>query len=90
VSEKFQKYAANVRDVLTEHGIRAELPEPDETLGKRIRQAELDRVPYTVVVGKREMALKTVNVRTLRGTPSEATIEAFLKNIKVQVRERRA
>ena len=89
VSDKFMEYANGVKRVLEEKNIRVELPAADETLGKRIRQSELDKIPYTLVVGEKEMTAKTVNVRSLKGgTPTEVSIENFLEKIVMEIQNK--
>ena len=63
VSDKHIGYARNVYEKLRERGIRTELAPADETLGKRIREAQLAKIPYTLVVGDREAEAQTVSVR---------------------------
>lgn len=79
VSEKFQEYAESVFKKLGEHNIRAELDASKETLGKKIRAAELQKIPYLLVVGEREQASRTVAVRE-RGTGDRGaqTLDEFL------------
>lgn len=63
ISEKFVGYADKVLLSLKGHAIRVELGDANETLGKRIREAELQKIPYILVLGEREEKSKTVNVR---------------------------
>jgi len=63
VSEKFNEYAQKVTDELKENGIRVEFDNSNETLGKKIRSAEMKKIPYMLVVGEKEVADKTVTVR---------------------------
>jgi threonyl-tRNA synthetase len=63
VSDKFASYGAKVRDALAKEGIRVEMSTASETLGKRIREAELQKIPYVLVVGEKEEKSGTVNVR---------------------------
>ncbi|MEK7084225.1 MAG: His/Gly/Thr/Pro-type tRNA ligase C-terminal domain-containing protein, partial [Patescibacteria group bacterium] len=63
VSEKFDEYAQSVLDALFEAGIRVEIANENETLGKKIRNAELMKIPYMLVVGEKEAGDKTVAVR---------------------------
>jgi threonyl-tRNA synthetase len=67
VSEKALDYARSVRDRLAETGLRAECDESNEKLGYKIRQAQLKKVPYMVVVGEKEAAAGTVAVRLRSG-----------------------
>jgi threonyl-tRNA synthetase len=57
-------YAESVRDRLLEAGVRAELDPRNEKIGYRIREAELQKVPYMAVVGKREASAGTVALRS--------------------------
>ncbi len=78
VSAKFAEYAQKVADVGRSVGLRVEVPDADETLGKRIRAAEVDKVPYTIVVGEKEEADGTVSVRNNRTGEQETLPTAEL------------
>jgi len=75
VSEKYLAYAKKVFKEMTDGGIRVELGDANETLGKRIRVAEMQKIPYILVVGEKEENNKSVNVRW-RGQPSSARATA--------------
>lgn len=66
VGEKFLDYAKKIGLALKEKGVRAELSSADETLGKRIREAELRKIPYVIVVGEKEEGANEVNIRHYR------------------------
>jgi threonyl-tRNA synthetase len=63
ISEKFLEYGEQVVAALKQRGIRAKLDTSDEKLGYKIRKAELEKVPYALVVGAKEAETKTVGVR---------------------------
>jgi threonyl-tRNA synthetase len=63
VSERFNEYAATVHAQLRDAGVRAELDDRGESIGRKIRDAELRKVPYMLVVGEREAGEGTVSVR---------------------------
>ncbi len=63
VSEKFQDFGMKILADLKSAGIRAELVDSNETLGKRIRAAQVEKIPYVLVVGEEEMKAGTVAVR---------------------------
>jgi threonyl-tRNA synthetase len=67
VSEKALDYARSVRDRLAAAGLRAECDESNEKLGYKIRQAQLRKVPYMLVVGEQEAEAGTVAVRLRSG-----------------------
>ena len=67
VSEKYEEYAKKVCDLLNNSDIRASIDDRNETLGKRIRESELKRIPFLVIVGEKEMTEGTVSVRRQGG-----------------------
>nr|HPK65993.1 His/Gly/Thr/Pro-type tRNA ligase C-terminal domain-containing protein [Thermoanaerobaculia bacterium] len=67
VSERFLDYGQWVRDELAAAGLRVEIDDGNEKLGYKIRQAQLRKVPYMLVVGEREAAAGTAAVRLRSG-----------------------
>ena len=67
VSEKYEEYAKKVCDLLNNYDIRASIDDRNETLGKRIRESELKRIPFLVIVGEKEMTEGSVSVRRQGG-----------------------
>ena len=67
VSEKFSDYAKKVCDLMNNSDIRASIDDRNETIGKRIRESELQRIPFLVIVGEKEMENGTVSVRRQGG-----------------------
>jgi len=82
IAEKHNQYAQGIAKFLKENNIRAESDERNETTSAKIRDAELQKIPYILVVGDREVGKKTVNVRA-RGEKAlgEMSLEAFLKKV---------
>ncbi len=79
ISDRHLRYAASIRDQLTAAGLRAVLDERQETIGYKIREAQLQKIPYMLVVGDRESADGTLSVRTRAGGDQGAsTIAAFI------------
>jgi threonyl-tRNA synthetase len=89
ISEKFSDYGTKVYDALTAAGIRVELSEANESLGKRIRESEMMKVPYILVVGEKEQAGESVNVRDRKGEEKEIPLAEFIKNIESEIKEKR-
>jgi len=71
VSDRFNDYAGVVRDTLLEAGARADLDERSESIGRKIRDAELRKLPYMLVVGEREQRERSVSVRARTGSDGE-------------------
>ena len=67
VSDRFSDYGAAVRDELRDQDIRVELDERSESIGRKIRDAELRKIPYMLVVGEREQNDRAVSVREHHG-----------------------
>ncbi len=88
VSEKFSDYGRSVHEALRDADIRAEFAEADESLGKRIRAAEMMKTPYILVVGEKEMTAKTVNVRDRKSKENEMSLAEFMKKIEGEVKEK--
>ncbi len=90
ISEKFSGYAESVSGEFSKEGIRVEVSGPSETLSKRIREAEMQKIPYILVVGEKEEKNNSVNVRVRRSkkTHSEA-LKDFVGKIKEEIKERR-
>jgi len=64
VTEEHLSYGKNLQEQLFSHNIRAEIDESGERIGKKVRNAEKDKVPYMLVVGDKEVATEAVSVRT--------------------------
>jgi threonyl-tRNA synthetase len=71
LSEKVEDYAAEIAGILKREGLRASADVRNEKLGFKVREAELAKVPYMIVVGEREAAARSVSLRLLRGAKSE-------------------
>jgi threonyl-tRNA synthetase len=63
VSEKYKNYALKVLSFLENHEIRALLDDRNETIGKKIRESEITKVPYMIILGEKEATENTVSLR---------------------------
>ncbi len=90
VSEKFNDWGNEVLAELKSAGLRAELDDNDESLGKRIRNAEKQKTPYILIVGEKEMKDKTVAVRKRgEGDLGAEKLDEFIGRIKKEVEEKK-
>ena len=87
VSEKYQEYAEKVCDSLKNADIRASVDARNETLGKRIREISLLRVPILVIVGEKEMNAGSVSVRREGVDQGSMSVEDFIRYIKATIAE---
>jgi len=86
VSEKYSEYAKKVCDLMNNSDIRASVDDRNETIGKRIRESELRRIPFLVVVGEKEMAEGTVSVRRQGGKDEGAMpVDKFIGIVTEEV-----
>ena len=91
ISDKFLDYAKSVAGKLKKSDIRAEVDDRNEKIGKKIRDTELMRVPYMLVVGEKEMNENKVAVRRQgKGDLGVRDVSEFLNEIKIEVQERKA
>lgn len=91
VSEKSMDYATGVYEKLKDAGIRTELDHKDEKVGYKIRQAQLEKVPYMLVLGEKEAAEGAITVRSRdKGDLGAAGLDAFIEDIKkmIQTKEK--
>ena len=88
VSEKHEKYAQKVSKFLENNEIRALVDNRNETIGKKIREAEMSKVPFMVIIGEQEAAQQTVSVRQHGGNDLGAMpLDTFATRIKNQAAE---
>lgn len=86
VSEKYEKYAEKVSNQLKNSEIRALIDNRNETIGKKIREAQLNKYPYMLIVGEQEAAENTVSVRSrVEGDTGLLTLETFIEKIQAEV-----
>ena len=88
ISEKFNDYAQKVRQYFDKQGVRALVDDRNEKIGRKIRDNELKRVPYMVIVGEKESAEGLVSMRK-QGGGEQATMsmEEFAQRINAEVAE---
>ena len=86
ITDKQGKYGQEVAEKLKKEEIRAKLDDRDETTSAKIRDAELEKIPYMIVVGEKEVKAKNISVRQ-RGEKDlgKMTLERFLDKIKTEI-----
>ncbi|MCK9613552.1 MAG: threonine--tRNA ligase [Bacteroidales bacterium] len=86
ISEKYEIYAKKVLELLNNYEIRCKIDNRSEKAGKKIRDAELERIPYMLIVGEKEESDNTVSVRKQgHGDMGTYTIEAFAAMINDEI-----
>tara|TARA_B100000497_G_scaffold38727_1_gene45404 strand:- start:4373 stop:6322 length:1950 start_codon:yes stop_codon:yes gene_type:complete len=88
LSEKYEKYAQKVLNLLENHEIRALVDNRNETIGKKIREAELNKLPYMLIVGEQEEKDGTISVRKHSdGDQGSMSVDAFAQMINNAVKQ---
>ncbi len=86
ISDKYENYAKKVLDLLNNYDIRGKIDNRSEKAGKKIRDAELDRIPFMLIVGEKEEAENTISVRKQgHGDLGSFSIEAFAALINDEI-----
>ena len=86
VSENFKNYGKKVLNLLENHEIRAHLDDRNETVGKKIRESEMKKIPFMIVVGDNEVKNDTISIRRHQGDDlGEMKIEKFIDIIKNEI-----
>ena len=89
IKETVQQYAVTVKDALAHAGMRVEIDAGNETLQKRIRQAEVEKIPYILVLGEREASAGTVAVRRKGSTQIEVMpVQEFITKIQTEIADK--
>lgn len=89
VTDKNLEYAKSVAAAMSESNIRVEVEEANETLGYKIRKAQMEKVPYMIIVGDQEMKGHTISVRSRKnGDQGTQSLPMFVANLIREIKER--
>ena len=86
LSEKYENYAKKVLDLLENHEIRALIDNRNETIGKKIREAEMNKYPFMLIVGEEEEKNGTISVRQ-RGQEGKGNISVTIEQFAAMINE---
>lgn len=84
ISENQREYSCKVFEKLMKAGLRVKIDDSNETLGKRIRESEMQKIPYILVIGEQEVNNKNLAVRQREKGSSNMTVEELTEHIKNQ------
>jgi len=91
ISDKFNEYAQSVNQQLLNAGIRSELDDRAEKIGKKIRDTELMKVPYMLIIGEKEQTENAVSVRRQgKGDAGMSSLSEILTNLTTEIRDRQS
>ncbi len=89
ISDKFIDYGESVKKLLEEAGIRAELDTRSEKIGYKIREAQMQKIPYMLIVGQKEQEEARVSVRSrFEGDEGQKSIDEFIESVKEEIATR--
>ena len=89
VSDQVSDYGQTISKTLKAAGVRVDIDDRNEKLGAKIREAELKKIPYMVILGKKEMETATLSVRSKkRGDLGAMSLENFLKHVVEEIQTR--
>ena len=89
IKPEFLKYCENLADKITESKIRVDIDDRNESIGKRIREAETEWIRYILVVGEKEVSAKDLNVRDREtGEVKEISFDNFVSHIHEQIKDK--
>ena len=90
VGSRHEKYAKEIGSRFQVLGFRCQVKNENETVSKKIREGEIEKIPYLLVVGDKEMKKKTVRVRERKkGDIGEMKLKKFLEKIKIEIEKRK-
>lgn len=89
VSNNQMAYAKEIADKLSAADIRVELDENNDTLGYKIRKAQMEKVPYMIIIGDKEVGAGNISVRTRKGADEGSVdLESFINRVNDEVKNR--
>lgn len=89
ISDKFLPYAQEVHQVLRKNGVRVELDDRSEKIGKKIREAEMSKIPYMLIIGEKEANEQMVSIRRQgKGDAGQQSLENFIQQIHEEILKR--
>ena len=89
IADSHLEYANKIKELLDDNNIRVELDDRNEKIGKKIREAQLEKVPYMLVIGDKEVEEGKVSVRHRKeGDKGSMTIDEFLNMIKAEIKSK--
>ena len=90
ISQKFNKYGEEIKKQLNKENIRVELNDDNETLGKKIREGELQKIPYLLIVGEKEQEADSIALRDReKGNLGPMKTNKFIEKIKKEIEEKK-
>lgn len=91
ISSKFESYSNDLKKQFKKAGVRADVDDRNEKIGKKIRDTELQKVPYMLIIGEKEMESNSVSVRKQgKGDAGSQSVESFISQVKDEIKNRKS
>lgn len=89
-SEKHLDYANQIAKQFENYGLRFKIYDQNDSLGKKIREAEMQKIPYLLIIGDKEMEAQTVGVRMRgQGDLGALSVEKFIEKINLEIKDKK-
>jgi len=90
ISEKHLDYAQKIKNEMQKNNIRFEIKSENETLGKKIRESEMQKTPYLLIIGDKEILANAVSVRERgKGDLGQTQLNSFIEKVKEQIKNKK-
>ena len=89
IADKFKKYAKEITNLLEENNIRVDFDDRSESMGRKIRDAQLKKINYIIVIGEKESKNKTLAIRTANKVEMGVKPKKFLDSLLNEIRLRK-
>lgn len=90
IADRFNNYAHQIKETMAAKGIRVEVDDRNEKIGYKIRQGQIAKIPYMLIVGEKEENERTVSVRQReKGDIGAVPLERFIEDLSAEIKEKR-
>jgi len=90
IADRFNSYSESLKKKFEDEGFRVELDDRAESIGRKVREAQLLKIPLMITIGEQEETQKTVAVRTLLGKVHFGMkVDEFIERVKENIKEKR-
>jgi len=90
IADRHADYATQIMNILENQGVRVKIDLRNEKIGFKIREHSMQRIPYQVIIGDKELEEQTITVRTQKGEDlGSLSIDKFVEQIKQEIAERK-
>ncbi|MFC1663611.1 threonine--tRNA ligase [Patescibacteria group bacterium] len=89
IGERHRKYAKDIGKMFQDSGFRFKVKDEAETVSKKIREGELQKIPYLLAVGDKEMKVKSVRVRSKSKDLGMIKLEKFIEKVKIEIEKKK-